>query len=196
VLTKRLEQPGLFTRPRSYEFGPFQACRVPLGEPCQIKNGTCRNSCRSFAGLLFFLAFVLRKKGRRPPMEEAVGNVMPTNGLLRDGLLPRLSAPVASAHQACLANISLWSQSSLSLLLRSQSLRYESPVRFLFLRKNGRSLSSGAQSQGLFLPFPQYAMGKHSSQETSDGGPGTRFRPPTSPHPLPVGALLLIGAGL
>jgi len=26
-------------------------------------------------------------------MEESVGNVMPTNGLLRDGLLPRLSAP-------------------------------------------------------------------------------------------------------
>jgi len=33
------------------------------------------------------------KKGRRPPMEESVGNVMPTNGLLRDGLLPRLSVP-------------------------------------------------------------------------------------------------------
>jgi hypothetical protein len=86
------------------------------------------------------------------------------------------------------------------LLLRSQSLRYESPVRFLFLRKrtNGRSLSSGVQSQGLFLPFPQYAMWTFNilAGRSSDGGSGVwLIRPPTSPHPL-LHALLPISASL
>jgi hypothetical protein len=35
----------------------------------------------------------MRKKGRRAPMAESVGKVMLTNGLLRDGILPRSSAP-------------------------------------------------------------------------------------------------------
>lgn len=58
-----------------------------------------------------------------------------------------------------MANISLWSQSSLSLLLRSQSLRYESLVRFLSLQKrtSDRFLSSQFQTLGTCLPLSQYA---------------------------------------
>jgi hypothetical protein len=42
---------------------------------------------------LFRPLFYMRKEGRRTPMAETVGNVMPTNGLVRDVPLPRSSAP-------------------------------------------------------------------------------------------------------
>jgi hypothetical protein len=107
ALTKRLEQLGIFMQPRPDEFGPFlaeslQGCaqlRVLLHEPCEIKK---RHGIRELAGIVvtrwlvchFFPTFVLyEEEGIRTPMAESVGNVMPTNGLLRDGLLPRSSAP-------------------------------------------------------------------------------------------------------
>src|ERR1700680_4335226 len=57
ALTKRLEQPGIFTQPRSDEFGPFlaeslQGCaqlRVLLDEPRQIEK---RHGIRELAGIV------------------------------------------------------------------------------------------------------------------------------------------------
>jgi hypothetical protein len=106
ALTKGLEQLGIFMQPRPDEFGPFlaeslQGCaqlRVLLHDPCEIKK---RRGIRELAGIVVTrwlvchfsdLCFCMRK-GRRTSMAESVGNVMLTNGLLRDGLCPRSSAP-------------------------------------------------------------------------------------------------------
>src|SRR5260370_24036349 len=97
ALTKRLEQLGLFMQPRPDEFSPFlaeslQGCaqlRVLLHEPCVIKK---RHGIREFAGIVvtrcwfaIFPTFVLHEEGRETYADgRSVGNVMPTNGLLRD----------------------------------------------------------------------------------------------------------------
>src|ERR1700688_3831678 len=108
ALTKRLEQLGIFMQPRPDEFGPFlaeslQGCaqlRVLLHEPCVIKK---RHGNRKLAGIVVTRWLVchfsrpllcMRKEGRETYADgRSVGNVMPTNGLLRDGPLPRSSAP-------------------------------------------------------------------------------------------------------
>ena len=124
ALTKRLEQLGIFVQPRSDEFSPFLAeslqgrakLRVQLADsvsvfrlismnPAKSKAGTesgiCRNRCHSSVGLPFFPPLFCMRKERFTPMAKSVVNVMPTNGLVRDGPLPRSSAPKRLLQFSC-----------------------------------------------------------------------------------------------